>query len=605
MRPNPAVALHETAKISEAAAYMAAKRQDAVLVVDAEGRLAGILTDKDLAYRVVAEGLDPRSVSVSTVMTANPVSVTASSDAIEALNKMVAGHFRHLPVVESDDDDSDDGLGGYEGAEGGGGGGVVGVLDITKCLYEALEKLDRAYDSSRRLTEALEGVEREWSINSGAVGRYAEELRTRLACPDLAGLLAAEESSFTGSTPSVSTRATVLDAAREMKMGKETAVLVFGEDGGRTDAETGLVGIFTSKDLVLRVLAAGLDPATTSVVRVMTPHPDCVSPNTPVVDALRKMHAGRYLHLPVVDTDGGVHGMVDVLKLTYTTLTQMTNLQGDSENESPMWNKFWDSALNSRSASETSSQVSEAVSSVSHTYNNGDRRTHRHSFTGPTSPTFSNFTDIRDDSTVAPDDSASMFTADTSALGHASGPDAFVFKLKDEDSGKVHRFTNSPRDLTALRNIVREKLQGGGVGGSLVAGRLSESDVIQISYVDDEGDYVHLTTDRDLEDAVIMAKAAGWARLILSLDAQRVRRKSSRSPLIDPPSAAAAAAGSAIGSAGSAVSSAHTAIARQEGPWNDAEGGGGPPRNLGMITPLLIGSGVAVGCAFLLGRAFR
>ena len=143
MRPNPAVCLTDSATCSEAAAYMAAKRQDAVLVVDADGRLSGILTDKDLAYRVVAEGRDPKQTPVSAVMTGNPVSVVSSGDALEALNKMVAGHFRHLPVVESDDDFSDDGLGGSgEGANfgggggGGGGGGVVGVLDITKCLYE-------------------------------------------------------------------------------------------------------------------------------------------------------------------------------------------------------------------------------------------------------------------------------------------------------------------------------------------------------------------------------------------------------------------------------------------------------------------------------------
>lgn len=57
MNPEAAVALHTSAKVFEAAAYMAAKRQDAVLVVDGEGHLTGILTDKDLAYRVVANGV--------------------------------------------------------------------------------------------------------------------------------------------------------------------------------------------------------------------------------------------------------------------------------------------------------------------------------------------------------------------------------------------------------------------------------------------------------------------------------------------------------------------------------------------------------------------
>ncbi|KAI9002259.1 hypothetical protein BC832DRAFT_518220, partial [Gaertneriomyces semiglobifer] len=303
MNPEPAVALHANAKVFEAAAYMAAKRTDSVLVVGDQGQLMGILTDKDLAYRVVAENMDPKTTPVSEVMTANPVSVTTSSNATEALNKMVAGRFRHLPVVEST-----------------GSGGVVGVLDITRCLYEALEKLDRAYESSRRLNEALEGVEREWSIRSGSIGRYAEVLRDQLACPDLAGLLASQSSS----PAVVGLRTTVLDATKEMRDSRETAVLVFDTDPqGQTGGLGSLAGIFTSKDLVLRVLAAGLDPAVTTVVRVMTPHPESVTGATPVVDALRKMHAGRYLHLPVVDELGVVEGMVDVLKLTYTTLNQM------------------------------------------------------------------------------------------------------------------------------------------------------------------------------------------------------------------------------------------------------------------------------------------
>ena len=54
--------------------------------------------------------------------------------------------------------------------------------------------------------------------------------------------------------------------------------------------EHSLAGIFTTKDVCLRVLAQGLDPATTSIVRVMTPRPDTASEDMTVKDALRKMH---------------------------------------------------------------------------------------------------------------------------------------------------------------------------------------------------------------------------------------------------------------------------------------------------------------------------
>jgi signal-transduction protein with cAMP-binding, CBS, and nucleotidyltransferase domain len=67
---------------------MAAKRVDAVLAVDAGGNLSGILTDKDLAYRVVAENLDPKTTPIMSVMTNNPVSVVTTGSASDALNRV-------------------------------------------------------------------------------------------------------------------------------------------------------------------------------------------------------------------------------------------------------------------------------------------------------------------------------------------------------------------------------------------------------------------------------------------------------------------------------------------------------------------------------------
>ncbi|KAJ3001527.1 hypothetical protein HKX48_002828, partial [Thoreauomyces humboldtii] len=352
MNPEPAVALPKSAFVFEAAAYMSAKYQDAILVVHKDsGHLAGILTDKDLAYRVVANNLDARTTSVAQAMTANPISVTTSSSSHEALTKMISGQFRHLPVVESDDDsDDDEDVSGellvHRGSAVGTtgtlptgqrtSGGVVGILDITKCLYAALDKLERAHEEAHS--------EPDWDDEPAAAAarthhRESETLRNQLASPDLAGLLATSTSSSATSPPMVSVRASVVEAARAMRSSHETAVLVFEAD------ESGLgtlAGIFTSKDLVLRVLAAGLDPAATPVARVMTPHPDCVTPQTRVVDALRKMHVGRYLHLPVIDASGCIEGMVDVLKLTYTTLTKMTTAV---QMEGPVWNRFWDDRL--------------------------------------------------------------------------------------------------------------------------------------------------------------------------------------------------------------------------------------------------------------------
>lgn len=125
------------------------------------------------------------------------------------------------------------------------------------------------------------------------------------------------ESVLNGLPPTtVSVRTSVKEAAGLMKENHTTAVLV--QDQGS------ITGIFTSKDVVLRVIAPGLDPANCSVVRVMTPHPDFAPMDMSIQAALRKMHDGHYLNLPVMNEPGEIVGMVDVLKLTYATLEQVS-----------------------------------------------------------------------------------------------------------------------------------------------------------------------------------------------------------------------------------------------------------------------------------------
>lgn len=140
--------------------------------------------------------------------------------------------------------------------------------------------MERAYGSSKKLYDALEGVEREWSTNQPTqILQYMEMLREKMACPDLSSVL-------DGSMPAeVGVKTSVRDAARLMREYRTTAVLVMEHHS--------IAGIFTSKDIVLRVIAAGLDPSTCSVVRVMTPHPDTAPPQTSILDALKKMY-GKY-----------------------------------------------------------------------------------------------------------------------------------------------------------------------------------------------------------------------------------------------------------------------------------------------------------------------
>jgi CBS domain-containing protein len=63
------------------------------------GKLAGIFTERDVLRRVIEPGLDPRITRVSEVHTAQPRTIAAEESAAHALDVMVEGNFRHLPVV--------------------------------------------------------------------------------------------------------------------------------------------------------------------------------------------------------------------------------------------------------------------------------------------------------------------------------------------------------------------------------------------------------------------------------------------------------------------------------------------------------------------------
>ena len=70
-----------------------------------------------------------------------------------------------------------------------------------------------------------------------------------------------------------------------------------------------LLGIFTERDAITRVLGAGLDPTSTCVSEVMTRNPVCVSTSTTLEEAMSIVTNQRIRHLPVVE-DGKVMGMV-------------------------------------------------------------------------------------------------------------------------------------------------------------------------------------------------------------------------------------------------------------------------------------------------------
>jgi len=96
----------------------------------------------------------------------------------------------------------------------------------------------------------------------------------------------------------------VQEAARVMTLRRIGAMMVV-EDGV-------LVGIFTERDALNRVVAESMDARTTTLAEVMTRDPKTISPEATFNSALELMHDGRFRHVPVVDAAKRPIGMISV-----------------------------------------------------------------------------------------------------------------------------------------------------------------------------------------------------------------------------------------------------------------------------------------------------
>ncbi|KAJ1405017.1 PB1 domain [Sesbania bispinosa] len=329
LRLSKALTISEGTTVSEACRRMAARRVDAVLLTDTNALLSGIMTDKDIATRVIAEGLRPEQTLVSKVMTRNPVFVTSDTLAIEALQKMVQDVELQC---------SEDALNVNQAppcCENG--GEVIAILDITRCLYDAISRMEKAAEQGNAcIAAAVEGVERQ--RGSGVAMHLLYVSRVAIA----------------------SAADPVYVAAKKMQELRVNSAVIVSLSG------TKIQGILTSKDILMRVVAQNLSPELTLVEKVMTPNPECASLETTILDALHMMHDGKFLHLPVVDKDGYVAACMDVLQITHAAISLVESSSGAANDvANTIMQRFWDSAfaLEPPEDSDTHSEVSGLLTS--------------------------------------------------------------------------------------------------------------------------------------------------------------------------------------------------------------------------------------------------
>jgi len=282
------------------------------------------------------------------------------------------------------------------------------------------------------------------------------------------------------------------------------------------DAEGDVAGILTPRDVLNRVIAKSKSPDLTAVSSVMTPNPDCVSPDLTLLDALREMHDQKCFHLPVrEEEDGGrVLGVVDVMELVSSTAGDGADNKG--------WRDFF-ASVGDREGDDDSAESSLRFSAA---YNSG-------MVMGPSREGQSDdgYDDTCSDvfslslaniaasqrSGTNPNRRSMAGSSRQSAAGMPtlSGGDEFseefVFKISDSNS-HIHRIKCAVDNIDFLRTQIAEK-----VIPETANSTGADGDRVILKYIDDDSDEVILSDNASLMEAVDLARAQNLNSLKLSV----------------------------------------------------------------------------------------
>ena len=121
-------AVRVESNVADAIRMMLDRHVGAVGVIDSEGRVAGIFTERDVLRKLSLTRRDPKMTPVRELMTTPVELATTSTGPGEALAIMLERHFRHLPVVDNS-------------------GNLLGMLSIRNLLEQRIDDLSHELDS--------------------------------------------------------------------------------------------------------------------------------------------------------------------------------------------------------------------------------------------------------------------------------------------------------------------------------------------------------------------------------------------------------------------------------------------------------------------------
>src|SRR6185369_6202504 len=101
LQPRRPITLPPTATVAEAVDLMNHEMMGAILVIEGK-RLVGVFTERDVLTKIAGRRLDFETINVGDYMTRDPETLEIEAPVAYALNMMVVGGFRHVPIVDKD-----------------------------------------------------------------------------------------------------------------------------------------------------------------------------------------------------------------------------------------------------------------------------------------------------------------------------------------------------------------------------------------------------------------------------------------------------------------------------------------------------------------------
>lgn len=282
---NGILVLSPETHVQDAAKYLVASQANCVLVSDQNSQLCGAVTPTDLVY-ACCTAKSPRTESIRSCMSVPVITCDVRTDTLAILSKMVQFRVSKMPILDATNE-------------------IILIFDILNCLHEVLSRpqvmqqlgidpttsrfssdRDRDDDNEQEQEdndECYEDIESNASDSSNQLElRPKKTLKPRLIASkhEYNEFLDTMPNRSLGDIsvqllkkiPTVEAKSNAMSAMRLLKSSNSSIVVVLDtENTGNLP-----IGVVTCADIVLRIIAADVNPSTCSVIRVMTPCPDTV-----------------------------------------------------------------------------------------------------------------------------------------------------------------------------------------------------------------------------------------------------------------------------------------------------------------------------------------